>query len=145
MKLLKSTSILIFSLFSSITMANEQPHTWHTVQSQNGRWHAQLQMINQKGSFVSRDGSPINTFTIDLNKPQDYGFVLDPDNDFDVAYTLTLVKEESEKTKQFSSKTCVYVITASSPAQPDIRPSSFNGAKCEWIINHGIGEDFIVS
>ncbi|VVC76515.1 hypothetical protein AQUSIP_18280 [Aquicella siphonis] len=120
------------------------PHTWHTVTSDEGVWDARLQMINQDGGFEARDGSALSAFTISPGKPQEYGFSFAKNADFDVAYTLTLTQRSSDR-MHFSSKACVYVVTASGPARPDIRASSFNGAICEWKTVPGVGEDFIVS
>jgi hypothetical protein len=139
------SSLVIASLLSVNALAKPAPHTWHTVSTSDGAWHARLQMINEGGSFVARDGSALTTFAINPNLSQDFGFIFDADADFNVAYTLTLVQDEPKNAKSFSSKACVYVITASGPAKPDIRASSFNGAKCESKIVHGVGEDFFVS
>lgn len=140
-------ALAALTLFTHTAMAGTntatppKPHTWHTVSTNKGVWDGRLQIINENGSFVSRDGSPMTTFTISPNQPQDFGFLFTPDADFDIAYTLTLTERDS---KNFSSKACVYVITAAGPANPDIRPSSYNGAKCDWQVVHGKGEDFFV-
>lgn len=139
--------VLIVGLgFVSIAMANNKgPHTWHTVSSSNGTWVARLQMLNEGGSFVMRDGSSADTFTINPNQSQEYGFTFDGDDDFDVAYSLTLTLRNTEKLPQFTSKACVFVITAKGPAQPDIKTIQYNGAQCSYTIIPGRGEDFVVS
>ena len=137
---LASMSLLLAShSFASTT----QPHTWHTVSTTSGTWNAKLRMINEGGSFVNRSGSSMNDFTVDANTPAEYGFTFDQGDDFDVAYTLTLTAKPS--TTAFVSKTCVYVVTAKGPANPDIQATGYNGAKCDWKTIQGVGENFTVS
>lgn len=119
-------------------------HTWHTVSASDGTWNAKLQMINQGGFFVAPGGIAINDFSIAPTHSQDYGFGYLPGSDFDIAYTLTLVQEKSNSLTRFTSKACVFVITAFAPAKPDVRISSFNGAKCETKFVQGRGQDFMV-
>lgn len=126
---------------ASMAQAAAPVHTWHTVSATNGSWQARLVMMNENGKFYNRAGSPIWDFNVNSSTPYDYGFGFERGSDFDIAYTLTVI----EKTKpSFVSKACVYVITASGPGKPDIRTSSFNGAKCDYKIVSGVGEDFIV-
>lgn len=124
--------------------AMSAPHTWHTVRALKGTWVAKLQMLNEGGSFVARDNTRLNTFTVSPEHEQDYGFQFDTGDDFDVAYTLTLTEKSPAAMPQFTSKVCVYVVTAKGPAQPDIRIETFNGAKCDWNVVRGIGEDFLI-
>lgn len=140
-----SSALLLSFLLNAVAYAEPTPiHTWHTVSSKHGAWQATLQMLNQGGKFVTPSGTPLTTFTITPSNPQIYGFGFDQSDDFDVAYTLTLV--DTSKSKQhFQSKACVYVITASGPAQPDIRASAFNGATCNYHVVHGRGENFEVA
>lgn len=143
-KKIKTTSLLLLATLSATCYAANAPHTWQTVISENGTWHARLQMINEGGNFVARDGSPLNEFVINTNYPKDFGFSYDIGDDFDVAYTLTLTQEAATKSQRFTSKACVYIVTASSPGKPDIRTSSFNGAQCNSSMTKGV-ESFIVS
>ncbi|MFZ2315976.1 MAG: hypothetical protein WAW86_10020 [Gammaproteobacteria bacterium] len=116
-------------------------HTWHMVYANDtSNWNGTLQVIHEKASFVKPDGSVFNTFTLNTNTPLKYGFAFDPQDDFDVAYTLTL----TEEAKNFVSKTCVFVVTAKGPAKPDISVLQYNGATCSYKIVHGVGEDFYV-
>jgi hypothetical protein len=142
---IKLGSLIVLSLLSFQAFAKNATHTWHTVSSANGTWQAKLQMLNEGGNFVTRGGAAITTFNISPGNPQDYGFVLDAGDDFDVAYTLTLTQNDQKNARQFVSKACVYVITARGPAQPDIRVSHFNGAECNWSLVKGVGENFSVS
>mmetsp|Transcript_4897 Transcript_4897/g.5693 ORF Transcript_4897/g.5693 Transcript_4897/m.5693 type:complete len:107 (-) Transcript_4897:226-546(-) len=88
------------------------------------------------------------------------------DDDFDVAYSLTLVRSSPEplnpkdsiesrgsegssegsregSRKLFKSMACSYVIAAAGPAQPDVRAEPFNGATCMWE-RTGHGENYQV-
>lgn len=137
--------ILINFLFCIGYAVAGDVHTWHTVKSGQGSWQASLSMINQGGSFVTRNGKSLTTFEVSPDSPQEYGFIFDAGDNFDVAYSLTLTQVEKEKSLRFQSKTCVFVITAKSPAQPDIHPISFNGATCVWRVVPGVGQDFDVA
>jgi hypothetical protein len=133
---------LILFFVTSIALANNPIHSWHNVTSQNGQWHATLKGINELSNFVAADGiTPVSTFSVNPQSSFKYGFSFDPKDDFNVAYTLTLTQESVES---FSSKTCVFIITANGPANPDIRPISYNGAKCEYTVVQGVGEDYSV-
>lgn len=134
--------LMILSLASSLAIAQKTPHTWHTVRSTNGNWTAQLAMISEPGWFVTRKGEGVSTFSVSPANSFDYGFGFDAGADFDIAYTLTLTQNSSAI--GFVSKACVYLITASGPAKPDIRATSYNGATCDWNVVHGVGEDFTV-
>lgn len=137
---------LIFSMTATAMADQPQAHTWHNVNASNGVWHGQLQVINEKGSFVGPDGmTPISEFLISPDKPQKYGFDFDLRDDFDVAYTVTLTQKAASSDTNFTSKTCVFVVTAKGPADPDIQVASYNGAACSWKKVPGVGEDFFVA
>jgi|GEM_PF-1779430 hypothetical protein len=154
---MKIKSGFLFSMIvSAVTLtlplqvSARQVHTWHNINAENGEWVAKLQMLNEKGIFVLPDGTSVSEFKVSTGSPKRYGFEFDPNDDFDVAYTLTLVQQNENAGNQsnstmFKSKACVYVITADGPAKPDIRVSSFNGAACDWKTVPGVGEDFFVS
>ena len=136
-------AMMLVSLMSVLSTAiANPPHIWQTVSATQGNWQGKLQMINQGGYFVNCEGNQINQFSINKGQSFDFGFSFDKGDNFDVAYVLTLVLKTPPA---FVSKACVFVITASAPAQPDVRVSSFNGAKCDYNIAHGKGGGFIVS
>lgn len=137
--------ILGLSLMGSVSAQGfscQGVHTWHQVHSNQGRWQAKLQMLTQNGEFYARDCSVMRSFALGDAGPVEYGFAFAPDADFDVSYTLTLTEDQGQG---FTSKACVYVITAKGPAQPDIRVNAFNGAQCNYKVVPGVGEDFSVS
>lgn len=120
---------------------DERVHTWHKVIATAGTWQAKLSMLNQGGHFVDRGGHHVSEFIINKDQNAEFGFVFDQGDDFDVSYTLTIIQKTSQA---FVSKACVYVITAKGPAQPDVRPLSYNGADCQYRVVAGVGEDYIV-
>src|SRR5579862_4964560 len=134
----------------SLYASKQEVHTWHNINATSGEWVAKFQMINEKGTFVATDGSPISELTVTAGNPKIYGFSFDPSDDFNVAYTSTLIQQKDKSAKMinatmFQSKACVFVITAVGPAQPDVRVSNFNGATCTWMTVPGVGEDFFAS
>lgn len=141
--ILRSQIITIVTILSAATMTNEATaYTWHTVRTSAGEWTANIGMINEAGFFVNRKGERINSFLIDANHSYDFGFGFDDNADFNIAYSLTVV--QNEKVKQFTSKACVFIITATAPAKPDIKTMSYNGAKCDSVTVPHQGVDFNV-
>lgn len=81
-------------------------------------------------------------------------------DDFDVVYTITAIKTaregeeavpvpakldaESSRKLLIASTGCIYVVSAASAAQPDIRANVYNGALCMWSRVPGIGENFLI-
>lgn len=131
---------------SANALQNPTPHIWHTITVAEGNWTGRLQMINEvdKAWFVLPDGvTKVNAVQINPNAPQKVGFVVDFSQkpDFDMAYTVTLVKNDKASSPNMTSKSCIFIVTATGPGQPDIKIHSFNGAACTWkAAEHG--EDF---
>jgi len=121
-------------------------HTWQHIYAIQRNWHVSMQIINEAdyGFFVGDDCKTINSAEVDPSGAQQFGFNFKPGADFDMAYVLTLTEKKAELTPQFTSKTCVFLVTATGPAQPDITVKSFNGAQCDWKSVPGMGEDFYV-
>ncbi len=115
-------------------------HTWHMVKSKQGTWTGRLQAISEKTEFVRSDMSAVSAFEVSPSNPLKFGAVFDDNDDFNVAYTLTLTQKSPA---DFSDKTCVFVITAQGPADPDVRYFSYHGAVCGTETVPGVGEDFI--
>lgn len=142
---MKIKTLLCLTLLTGITnpsWAFQQcrVHTWHDVSSQSGNWNITLKMISQDGILVDKACQPIHNQRLTVDAPLVYGFGFSDNATFDIAYTLTAISEEAA----FESKTCVFVITAKGPANPDIHPISYHGAKCEWQVVPGVGENFSV-
>lgn len=140
MKNLLIPLLFIFAGQSYATPQCNNIHTWHNVNAKEGQWRVTLQSINQQGYFADSQCSPLTSTIFSSAAPLVYGFGFSKDANFDIAYTLTAIKQEAS----FQSKACVFVITANGPAQPDITPLSYHGAVCEWKRIPGVGEDFIV-
>ena len=141
---MKKIFISALSLFATTQLFATPPHTWHAVNATQGQWNVSLRVINEPDHawFVDLNDQKISGFKLSSTSPQKYGFAFDGGADFDVAYTVTLVEQAGAS--NFTSKTCVYVVTAKGAATPDITPLSYNGANCQWRVNPGTGEDFIV-
>ncbi|WP_367607786.1 hypothetical protein [Legionella sp. W05-934-2] len=104
-------------------------HTWHPIYSNKGEWQVTLKVINQNGYFVDKACQPIETGHTRPDTPMTYGFGFSLDATFDIAYTVTAVKQD---TQAFESPVCVFVVSASGPAEPDVTALSYHGAQCEW-------------
>ena len=149
-KLVLATSVLLLS--SSASFA-DHAHTQQTVFAQNEHWvgHLDITSGNELGFFTN--GNEVNLgehyqFNLNSNTPFKYGFGFkEPGTDFNIAYTLTLYKtvanSDGNLNTTFTAPACVFEITASSPANPDITVMHYNGASCHWT-STGIGENFTV-
>lgn len=143
MKIIKLKIIVLLTGLLMTTQTFSQPvHTWHTIFAEESVWNGNLQALNQASQFVDQKGSLFNHFTLDKNNPITFGAIFSPEDDFDVAYTLTLI---AKTPVAFSSKACVFIVTALGPAQPDIKSISYHGARCEAIRVPGVGENFYVA
>lgn len=140
----KLFAITLLSTFAFLsTSANAAPvHTWNQVFSSKGNWTVKLSMLNEGGHFYDTAGAEISKFDLTHGTGYKYGFGFDHGADFDIAYTMVAIQQTPPA---FVSKTCVFVVTASAPARPDIRVSTFNGAQCSFKIVPGVGENFFVS
>jgi hypothetical protein len=149
MKIFKKSLIFFPALFLSATTFADIaiPHTIETAYSENGTWHATLTAINEHATFSKiPSGEPLSEFILTDKKPERYIFNLKAPDNFDVAYALTLTQKVKNNMAQFVSKTCVFIVTAISPANPDVQSLSYNGAICHSELNAtGSGDNFYVS
>jgi len=146
MKVLSSivlAAATILPVSSALAGSCQNVHTWHQVNAKQGDWTVTLQVISENATFYKRSCQAFHTTALSPSQPLEYGFGFAAGADFDVAYTLTAV--EKEKVPAFVSKSCVYVVTAKGPANPDIQAISYHGAKCDWKVVPGVGEDFSVA
>lgn len=138
----------VLVLFFSAMAYADGVHTWQDVVSRDGLWIGRL-------VITSADQKAFFTDTSSTNRGELYDFSVSDDNDFayglgfdfvgtdfDLSYTLTLYQTDSSATG-FVSKACVFNVTASAPAVPDIRVEKYNGANCDFEPHHG-REKFIV-
>lgn len=116
-------------------------HTWHKIYAQEGQWKITLKSISQEGFFVDQHCNTLEVKPLSSIEPLIYGFGFPLDATFDIAYTVTAVKQEQNA---FKSKACVFVVSAKGPAQPDITALNYNGAHCDWQKVSGSGGDFYV-
>lgn len=130
------------------------PHTTHEISAKTGEWAGCLVMASphEAGYFTDvsgeqKWGSQVD-FELKETAPFAFGFAFElPGTDFDVSYTVTLVKKSEVNglgSPLFASPACQFNVSAKGPANPDVRTESYHGADCRYIIT-GHGEDFLVS
>ncbi len=129
-------------------------HTHHYIRTNGGHWNGMLSFTspNEAGYFTDKSDRKLPlqpTFTLDPSSPYYFGFGFSvPGTDFDVSYVVTIVKKSQSLHQvagpMFASPTCQFNVSASSPGHPDVRISTYNGAKCQYLDN-GQGGDFQVS
>lgn len=149
MRLSIISAAMLLSL--GITTTNAAVHTSHHVSATEGSWKAQLVIASpdEKGYFTDQSGNSMGSlYAFDVHADQDpvlFGFGFDfPGTDFDVSYTVTLIKQKQTDAHgvMFASPACQFNVSAKGPANPDIRVESYNGAQCHYHIT-STGEDFI--
>lgn len=141
--LMKKILLLLLALLHVQSYALSQCndiHIWQKVLSRDGQWNITLKTISQEGIFRDQSCNPLDTTILSSENPLVYGFGFSKNADFDIAYTLTAVKQ----TPSFESRACVFVITAKGPALPEVTALSYNGAVCEWTRAPRSGELFVV-
>ena len=146
---MKKIALVLFLgfMFSTVAVAgsNCDAHTWDSIHVEDsGVWQGTLSPTSEASSFVNTACANITTMTVTKNSPFSYGFKFPNEDDFDMAYTLTLTEHSTAGRARFVSKTCVFVVTATGPAQPDVQVLSYNGAQCRQQ-NTGTGDEFFVS
>ncbi|MDF1761663.1 MAG: hypothetical protein P1U40_14110 [Coxiellaceae bacterium] len=127
-------------------------HTHHYVRANGGSWKGMLSFTSpdEAGYFADKDGNKLPAqpqFTLSAQQPYYFGFGFAiPGTDFDVSYVLTVVKSKQSgvSASHFASPSCQFNVSASSPGHPDVRISTYNGAKCQYLDN-GQGGDFQVA
>lgn len=126
---LVSFLLLQFTALTAVGAPQCNIHTWHNIFAKDGEWKVTLKVINQNGFFVDSHCNPVETDFARINEPLTYGFGFSNDANFDIAYTITAIKQSQ---RGFQSPACVFVVSAKGPAQPDVSTLSYNGAFCEW-------------
>ncbi len=127
--------LLLFVLFSTLLFSTAQKytthkckaHTWNDIVSGSGVWSGQLTPIYEKSYFVTPNCKEFNHFT---TTNMTFGFIYGDNANFNLAYTLTLVS--NNPSPAMASKSCIFVITAFKPADPDIKILSYHNATCSY-------------
>jgi len=127
-------------------------HTWHKVQAERGTWNATIRdAVAASMRFLDIECDPISSFQVTSDQNFSFGFLPGNDDTFDVAYTLSLVSVNDtappgkSRSLLFASPACVYLISAAGAANPDVRGAPYNGATCQWQVNKGVGENYVVN
>lgn len=142
----------------SFALTDCPAHTFHNITSDIGTWRGELHPIYEGAKFVGPDCSEFsNPFTLEKGGVVSFGYVITPDDDFNVAYSITMVHQKRQKSnatfstseqlrrRLFIDRACVYVVTAAAPAMPDVHANEWNGAVCRWTVNEGVGENYQVA
>lgn len=149
MKNIVRLTLLFLALFFSATvLAEPVPHADDAVASINGNWDVTITPLFEQASFVNDAGQTITQFPLAANKTVNYGFVLDSSDDFNIAYAITAVETDNTPGKSVAikpgNKACVFIVTATSPANPDVRIAKYNQATCSYKVIQGKGEVYSV-
>ena len=116
-------------------------HTWHQVSTPQGDWSARLLVVNQQGSFVNEQCEEITEFNIRPGEPFTFGMRFGDEADFNFAYSLTLVHQDSKAIKK---PICHYFVSAMGPGVPQIIPSWINNPSFCNVLKEKLKTDFAV-
>lgn len=124
-------------------------HTWHNVTGHGtDEWHARLAIItaDESGYFTDDRGvsqGPVYDFDVHPGTVARFGFGFDIFHaNFDIAYTLAAYTKGGDA--EFDTPACVYVVSAKSPKNPDIRTETYGGTTCSWHVVNNVGENFVL-
>lgn len=143
---LLSTSLLVISLN---TLASPFPcqnaHFWQKVSAIDSNWTVEQTLINEKGNFVTNapecENKKTYSYAVNIGQDNQNGFHFAKGSDFNIAFTITAVENSASlPDAKFVSKSCVFIVTATGPAQPDVHITNYNGAKCSSTYNSAKGE-----
>ncbi|PHQ80863.1 MAG: hypothetical protein COB66_03730 [Coxiella sp. (in: Bacteria)] len=129
--------LLVAAALFTTSAFGDPVHIMDHINTTDGNWSGRLTIISANEPAYFTDAQKNNKgstydFTTQATQPFSYGFGIIPGKtDFNVAYSLTLTQKPAADTPLFTAKTCVFLITATSPATPDIRTESFNNATCK--------------
>ncbi len=104
-------------------------HTWSIISVEGGEWNVTLRPLFEKSYFFFSNCETFNISQLSSKENTTFGFMYGKNANFNIVYALTLVNTKSKEA--MVSRTCIFVITAVSPANPDIKVLSYNGAKCK--------------
>lgn len=126
---------------------NPVAHTWHNVTTSHGEWSGTLSVLNEQLTFVDPAYNNITQMRFNEKHGATWGTVIYDSDDFNVLYAATFIQQVNSSSigsPNIALKTCVFIISAYGPADPQITPVSFNGgATCKWQ-SSGIGENYYV-
>jgi len=144
------SSVFAVSPLKSLRHARANPisvpvaHTWHNITTRTGQWSITLSVLNEHLSFIDINGNNITSLTVDPKNKGVWGTVIYDDDDFNCLYAMTAIQQSNTSTPAIALKTCVFIIGAYGPADPQIQAVSFNGgAVCKWQTS-GIGENYFL-
>ncbi len=120
--------IFLFVLYLSNTIAKKcQAHTWGTSVALNGNWQGQIAPLYENSYFVTPECKNVTDFKISPGHNATYGFRFEKNDDFNIMFSLLLINIDETP---MVSKSCLYILTANSPAHADVRSLSYHGAYC---------------
>jgi hypothetical protein len=127
-------------VMTNCSYSSNEPHTYHnvTVSACATCQFAHLYEVNFYFVDLSTNKT-VNKFILGPDDVFQYGMVLTNYSDFNMLYSLTCV-QNNNKTSQ--SPKVAFVIGADGPAQPNINVLNYYGAKGNFEIVPGIGENY---
>lgn len=142
-KMKKILSTTLLCLAASTSAFAKPPHAMMTLITQSDQWDVTPAMINEGGVFFDNKGNKINPgVSINLKfsvSPYKLGWQYSNDDDFNVAYTIAARTRMG--IHHFSAKSCVFLVTAKGPGNPQVSVNNYNGAQCYYVDN-GVGGEF---
>ena len=126
-------------------------HTKDTLTVNNGsKWLVRVVNMAPKqfAYFKYQDYSTTDlTFLTDSNGSS-FEFNFSDDSDFNIAYTIYAIDTSANQHAYMShSRSCVFVVSADSPAVPNIHVVNYDDASCSYNDRSGVkdpGTDFVL-
>ena len=142
--------ILFVLVFISVVYANPNcAHTWSTITVQDGGgWNVTLVPLFEDSYFMFPNCTTFDQTFISAANNTTFGFMYGKHANFNIIYALTVVNTKvplTHDTNYMVSKSCVFLVTAISPAHPRIEVINYNGAACKVLSNGPDGSLYVIS
>jgi hypothetical protein len=118
-------------VLANTTFPCPNAHFWQKISAIKGGWQVIQTMINENGQFIDIQQCAehnLYSYAVSEGSNNQNGFRFAQGSDFNIAYTITAIANISAN---FTAKSCVFVVTANGPAQPDVHVINYNGANCD--------------
>jgi hypothetical protein len=133
---------LIFLSVITATDTSESPHTFHNVTVNNFAICQFSHLFEDNFYFVDiGTGQSVHRFALGIDEVFEYGLVITKGSTFNMLYSLTCTQNNNETAQ---SPKVAFVVGADGPAQPNINVVNYYGAKGNYVIVPGVGENYQV-
>lgn len=133
---------LVFLSLIAVNSEHKTPHTFHNV-TVNSFAICQFSHLFEDNFYFVDIGTDqhVHKFALGIDEVFEYGLVITKGSTFNMLYGLTCTQNNNATAE---SPRVAFVIGADGPAQPNINVLNYYGAKGNYVIVPGVGENYQV-